>query len=93
IPSTTVIDSCQLKCNNRIGVNGSTIKTKLCSKKFTIRRYSWFHKSHLTIHEILTLTYYWWSEISQKYVENDLDLVHYWYVVFFCTLIFLVYRI
>ncbi|KZS02123.1 Uncharacterized protein APZ42_000966, partial [Daphnia magna] len=37
-------------------------------------RYSWFHKSHLTIHEILTLTYYWWSEISQKYVENDLDV-------------------
>ncbi|KZR97560.1 Uncharacterized protein APZ42_007488, partial [Daphnia magna] len=56
------------------GVNGSNIKTKLCSKKFTIRRYSWFHKSHLTIYEILTLTYYWWSEISQKYVENDLDL-------------------
>ncbi|XP_045035872.1 uncharacterized protein LOC123476927 [Daphnia magna] len=76
ISSTTVIDGCQLKCNNRIGVNGSTIKTKLCSKKFTIRRYSWFHKSHLTIHEILTLTYYWWSEISQKYGENDLDLAH-----------------
>ncbi len=49
-------------------------KTKICGKKYTIQENSWFHKSHLTIFEILTLTYFWWNELPLKFIEKDLEL-------------------
>jgi hypothetical protein len=30
--------------------------------------------SHLTIFEVLTLTYFWWNELPLKFIEKYLDL-------------------
>jgi hypothetical protein len=74
MPSTTVIDGCLFKCNQKKGIAGSKIKTKICGKKYAIRKNSWFHQSHLTLFEILTLTYFWWNELPLKFIEKDLEL-------------------
>ena len=68
------IDGIRFKCSNHISVDGSKLKKKICGRKFTVRRYSWFSKSHLKMSEILSLTYYWWNNLPLSFVEHELDL-------------------
>ena len=68
------IDGIRFKCSNHISVDGSKLKKKICGRKFTVRRYSWFSKSHLKMSEILSLTYFWWNNLPLSFVEHELDL-------------------
>ena len=42
-----------------------------CNSKVSIRRGSWFEKSHLLISQVLLLTYFWVYECNQKYVMHE----------------------
>ena len=72
--SEDYIDRIIFKCNNYISVDGSKLKKKICGSKFTVRKYSWFSKSHLKMPEILSLTYYWWNNLPLSFMEHELDL-------------------
>ncbi len=67
------IDGIKFKCNNSIPVSGSKLKKKRCGRKYSIRRKSWFFKSHLKIAEILNSTYYWWNGLKAKFIENEME--------------------
>ena len=47
---------------------------KKCGYKVSIRKFSWFEKSHLTIPQIVKLTYYWTYNTQQEVVERELRI-------------------
>ena len=47
---------------------------KNCRKKISIRKDSWFMKSHLTIPQIVKLTYFWVYKYPQELVIHELKL-------------------
>ena len=81
--SEEVIDRIIFKCNNYISGDGSKLKKKICGRKFSVRRYSWFSKSHLKMPEILSLTYYWWNNLPLTFIEHELDLGNLYYILLY----------
>jgi hypothetical protein len=47
---------------------------RLCYRKISIREGSWFRSSHLTISQILKLTYYWVYKLPNHFVKFQLDI-------------------
>ena len=45
-----------------------------CRKKTSVRRGSWFSKSHLSLEEIVKLTYYWVHKYPAELVKHKLTL-------------------
>jgi hypothetical protein len=85
------IDRIIFKCSNYISVDGSILKKKICGRKFTVRRYSWFSKSHLKMPEILSLTYYWWNNLPLTFIEHELDLEFEIIPHISCTILYYIY--
>uniref|UniRef100_A0A1X7VJP2 Uncharacterized protein n=1 Tax=Amphimedon queenslandica TaxID=400682 RepID=A0A1X7VJP2_AMPQE len=44
---------------------------KTCNKKVSIRRGTWFERSHLSLEQILKLTYYWVRHIKQALIMRE----------------------
>lgn len=47
---------------------------KWCTQTYSIRHRSWFSNSHLTIEQILKITYIWCQKLPQNYLGQQLDL-------------------
>ncbi|XP_067659400.1 uncharacterized protein [Haliotis asinina] len=47
---------------------------KKCNQKIVARRDSWFFKSHLSISEIMKLTFYWVYQVRENFVKVQLRL-------------------
>ena len=47
---------------------------KQCGKKISIRQDSWFAKSHLSLSQIIKLTYYWVYRYPAEIVQHELKL-------------------
>ncbi|EFX64137.1 hypothetical protein DAPPUDRAFT_334545 [Daphnia pulex] len=69
------IYECYYLCHNKV-VNEKTKKYEKCETKSSVRRNTWFWKSHLMIWEILLFTYYWWHKKPLQYIQRELECAH-----------------
>jgi hypothetical protein len=69
------IDECYYQCHNKV-VNEKTNNYEKSGTKSSVRRNTWFWKSHLMIWEILLFTYYWWHENPLQYIQRELECAH-----------------
>uniref|UniRef100_A0A1X7U6Z0 Uncharacterized protein n=1 Tax=Amphimedon queenslandica TaxID=400682 RepID=A0A1X7U6Z0_AMPQE len=44
---------------------------KSCNKKASIRRGTWFERSHLSLEQVLQLTYCWVRHIEQAFIMGE----------------------
>ena len=73
---TLVKDNCYkldghvYRCTNRKGTSGRA----KCYTKVSIRKGSWFEKSHLSIPQILKLTYLWAYEAENRLIQREAEI-------------------